>query len=825
MSDRLTLGGLTCYDPRRAAEAAARLGTPVDFLGKASAFTLPLGRDPGRGAVLMVRSDLDSLDQDTFQQLVWTSDFDTLTIQSLIITRAIILNKALTSDPNALFMVELADKRHVFPFSSIDSQYNVRMPAPSALSGPNLYYPESLNSGALWTWDTMVGDIWGELPDDAGAAPSLPYTPDGNPDDFRFLGVSAWLALHEVLDKLQVAVSYDPIEDTFSFVRLGTTQAGLSGSLDSLTSAGRLLYNFDPTESDLARMPETIRAFFHRQEAFNDSEAFAHGTENDTSRSGNWESSPLISKDVATEVSGVAAGSVLPVWDDLPALVDDEGTNTNSEALEFRASELAGNIRDRITTSDASQRKHFSGITTAILPGSEVDSVAWQDFGGDRDSAGLVTIVTQRQTATGLPDASGPLRPTWPRLSQVVQVFHSSESAGDFVEANEDGLHDARVVRFADDDAEALDDCWILFIDDFDNADGNLAERDGEYFLGRLSGIKTFEDVTKPLYAVRRGAGALIRFELTEDLAHLIATADAERLVWNGSAYVKDGIAITVINGFGGVWSGDSGNQGWAVKMADRDAVSSVDAYEIVYLQSKARFIDFTLTADMSQVDDVSSATATVVDWWGNAPNGVDPDSPVEVFDRQVGDTGKTFFAFALSGAKGMAVWNERSGEYVVVRCETKARRIRFSLNQDMATTNAIRTADVEDFWHGQDPDPGTSGIDVLNLDASNDWAFTGVIGDVGLACFNDNVGEYEIVTMEDPVNGDNVWISYLKAGNKVVHLRPSTVTGAADASIHKLQTTCGIGLDDAGHVIGAWNDFATWISPWGLGEPAGGPP
>jgi hypothetical protein len=581
MSDRLTLGGLTCWNPRHAAKAAARLGTSTDFVGKVSAFTLPLGREPGRGAVLMVRSDLDSLDQNSFQQLVWTSDFDTLTIQSLIITRAIALNKALTTDPNALFMVELADKRHVFPFSSIDSQYNVRMPAPSALTGPSLYYPESLNSGALWTWDTMVGDIWDELPDDAGTAPSLPYTPNGDPDGFRFIGVSAWHALHAVLDKLQVAVSYDPIENEFSFVRLGTTQSGLSDSLDDLLEAGRLLYDFDPTESDLARMPETIRVFFRRQEALND-EAFAHGTEDDTSRSGNWESSPSISKDVATGVSGVAAGSVLPVWDDLPALVDDAGTNTNSGALVTRANEVAQNIEARITTSDASQRKHFSGITKDILPGSEVDSVAWQDFGGD---PGLITVITQRQTATGLPDASGPLRPTWPRLPQLVQVFTSGGSAGDILDANGDGFHDARVVRFADDKVEVLDDCWILFVDDYDNKAGALKATHSEYYIGRLSGIETSNGSTRPLYLARRGPSSQARWVEFELDAALAITDESQEdcnvnNFWGGT---NPGATVTVfnLNKSGGDFTffGDAGDIGLAVY----DEIDNV--YRIVQLE------------------------------------------------------------------------------------------------------------------------------------------------------------------------------------------------------------------------------------------------
>lgn len=315
----------------------------------------------------------------------------------------------------------------------------------------------------------------------------------------------------------------------------------------------------------------------------------------------------------------------------------------------------------------------------------------------------------------------------------------------------------------------------------------------------------------------------IIRFELTEDLDHGSGgvAVNAERVEWTGAAYAKDGTTIEVRSAMGD-WSGVSGNQGWAIKMEDRPEGAAAEAYEILFLESNARFIEFTLTED---IDGTGQATATVDTFWGDAPNGVDPGSPVDVFDRQNGVGGRDLFEFALDGANGLAVWDENAEEYVIIRCETKAKWIRFSLTQDMATTDGSRTADVEDFWDGQDPDPDTNGIDVLNLDASNDWAFTGVINDIGLACFDEIRGEYQIVVMEDPAAGDDIWIGYSKANNAFEHLQPSTDTDVADNSIHSLQTDCGIGVDDAGHVIGAWDNGGTWQSPWGLGEPAGGAP
>lgn len=213
----------------------------------------------------------------------------------------------------------------------------------------------------------------------------------------------------------------------------------------------------------------------------------------------------------------------------------------------------------------------------------------------------------------------------------------------------------------------------------------------------------------------------------------------------------------------------------------------------------------FTLNEDMAG----GSADADILTLGGAE---LDPEVDADVLDNA------GLWTHALDGAKGLAI--KIGDEYHILESETKARFIRFALTQDMATTDpATRTATKQDFWDGQDPGTITS---VENLDASANQAYTGASGDMGVARLDEIDDVYRIVSMEDPVNGDEVWLSYVKAGNKVVHLQPSTDTDAADSgTTHLLVLTSAtqFQFDDAGHLMGMLLT-GTWTSPWGFDDP-----
>lgn len=505
--------------PGELADSTLFLNTPFDFFERANSYTCPLGPKPGSAWILMLRVVQDRLDVNAFHELRWADGTNLLTIPSLSIVKSTTMNIARAGDADAARLVEFRDKRHQLGmFSSIDAQYNVRIPAPSTTSGTGLYYTDSLNSGSTWTWQTLVTNVWASLPSTAGTAPTLPYTPDDKPEGFRFIGVNAWEALHVVLKKIGCTTAYDPIADTFSYVRLGTTQAGLAASLTGLTN--RLMYDYDPgSDFQLGNMPETVRVFFHRREE-------AHGWERDTPDSSNWEMTPAVSKDRATSITGVLSGSVKVVWDDLPALFDAANVNSNSAALQTRANEIGDNIRDRIDVSEERFRRMYSGLVEDILPGSEVSEVRWRDFG---DETGLVTEIVRiplsegsaffelkRNAATGggfvgekleTTDLARGTHPLWPRLAQTVQVDDGASADGAKLTANVDGLFDGFVHRWANGAWTQLEACWIRPVNlATDNDEDTVVKlRQKDRFVGKLSGIETSGGTTQPVYAVHDG--------------------------------------------------------------------------------------------------------------------------------------------------------------------------------------------------------------------------------------------------------------------------------------------------------------------------------
>ena len=536
-----TIGGRQCLHPGEAFRAAQDNATPFDFWQRANSYTCPLGAEPGSAWLLMLRNDLDKLDGNASHELKWVDGNRTLTIASLLLVKSSVMNLALAGDKKAACLVEFQDERRILKkFSSINAQYNVRIPAPSTTSGVGLYYTDSTDTAAaftgqlgvtlsvlgkslaltfdesdaraVWTWQTMLDDIWENLPGaSVGDGPLLPYTPDGIPEGWRFIGENAWYSLHEVLAKINCTTAYDPILDTHSYIRLGTTQAGLAGSLTALKK--RLMYDYDPGQDyQLANMPATVRVFFQRRELF-------HGIERDTPDDSNWEMEPVVAKDRATSITGATTGSVLNVWDDLPAEFDDTGVNSNSAALQTRADEIGDNVRDRIDVSDERLRRMLSGLVTDILPGSEITEVIWRDHG---DETGLVTEVIRRP-AEGIgqncrnsvgeklqtPDLDRATHPLWPRLSQPVRVDDSSSDTGANLDPNSDGLFPGFVRRWANGGFIDLDACWIRPVDlqgDRETKVGNLRQLDT--LIGRLSGVETSEESTRPVYLVREGSGS-----------------------------------------------------------------------------------------------------------------------------------------------------------------------------------------------------------------------------------------------------------------------------------------------------------------------------
>ena len=626
--------------PAKVKQYADKWGTPQEFWGKANSYTNPLGKEPGNLWLLMRRKDVYEMDATGTYSLtiVDTPNDQTVTAPGFSIVKAysVVLAEAETDD--AVYLVHAQDARGDMAYTSINEQYNVRHPAPNAFSGATLYYPESLNSGSIWTWQTMISDIWTNLPDSAGAAPTLPYTPHGTPEGFRFIGVSAWDALHVVLEKINCTTKYEPIGGAITIIRLGETSSTLAQTFVDLKP--RLMYDADPLAGFFASsMPETIEVFFRRKDEY-------YGTESDTPRTGNWEMTPAYSKTVATGVSGAAAGSIFPVWDDLPALWSSTtGTWSNSATMDARAAEVASNLEDRIRREHERIARIYSGIVTSVTPSAEVSEVKWRHYGDSRagTEVGTVTEVRNRPVDSGLtyvragmsfseieatttenllpPDFSRGTHPVYPRVSQMVKVVNTGSPAGYTVSANGNGLHPGKVYVIKGTTMTVQEDCWILFVDRFDTYAGAVSVVNHDFYIGRLYGAYSSGGTVYPLYVARAGSiqesiGYL--FELTASLS-LGGSAAAETL---NCSYTKTGIPITV-HDFEGEYSGPSGYKGACLFQP------SCNTYEIVSMQRRARFVYGTLDTVIA-VD--GTAVVTVTGYW----DGQNPGSTVTARNLQM---------------------------------------------------------------------------------------------------------------------------------------------------------------------------------------------
>lgn len=162
-----------------------------------------------------------------------------------------------------------------------------------------------------------------------------------------------------------------------------------------------------------------------------------------------------------------------------------------------------------------------------------------------------------------------------------------------------------------------------------------------------------FVKVDAAYYLLPSGGGGssstIIRFQLTEALG-LGGAADAIDLATSAAIEVND----WYIPGSDGMFAGEVGYRGMAVLIDD--------AYQIIWMEGKARWIQFTAQADY---DAGSKTINVIVDDYHL--QGHDPEAPLLFF--AVHDP-NGHFSLAKNGAKGKAEYNDREDRYEIVTCE-----------------------------------------------------------------------------------------------------------------------------------------------------------
>ncbi len=542
------------------------LADPVKYpeaAGLANGYFNPLGCEPGIGWVLMLKVDLDAVvassPYNNVGRTLVLEAGGSAVLSSLFMVSAVQISAGLAADPNAVYLVKLADARWHARMATAAVTYNVRCPAPPALSGPFLYYLDSLNASDPWTWSEMVGNIWALMPG-LGVFPGLPISPDGIPEDFQFLGVPAMEALSAVLDRISCSLVYDPVNATFSIVQTGVVQPGLadlrSANQDYIKSAA-------PLDVQSAIVPETVVVYFHRRDVH-------YGSEPSTKRgAGSWATNSLVAISVASGVPGVVAGTKQPVWDDLPALVDFSGSVVNGADLATRAAERSAAYVTSLTVSAARSRVLYSGVIPQFLPGSEVEAVHWRDFGGE-DAGGYCTEVLNGPAlparsdvlsgtaadpsagGAGLPAAEVLAPPdigrrSFPLHPPVLQLVVIDGTAGPLTTASGDNLFSGKVLRVDVTQAFSGDApyvpgeaCWVAVSNLLTGSKfSSCVVTQGERYFARLNGTVDVSDDVRPLYVVHRPENHIER--ITIPGGGLAPGASA-------SVTLPDGRTVTVTN-------------------------------------------------------------------------------------------------------------------------------------------------------------------------------------------------------------------------------------------------------------------------------------
>lgn len=364
----VTFGGQRCIVPDPWAWPACAW--------KANSYTCPTGRQHGTAWVLLERRAVTALYPNAAakknpQILTF---FDTaqgvqVAIPGLYLSRC---HKVTQSAPNAagaLYLLELVDVRwHAAKFSYIDLLANLRKNCfvPESPTDADLYHADSLNAGAAWTWQALIGEIWSQLPAGLGPLPTLPTTlPAEDPDNIRLVGASAWDALHDVLEKLGWTTAMDPTGPTIKIVEVGAVQPGLQAAENAIRFH---LHDSDPLEGDVCVIPATVRVYFRRRVSL-------ATTADDLLLSG-WHA-----VDSATGVAGALTGTVVSVWDDMTAdFAAGGGGPTNNTELSARATEI------RTAWVKAQQDRKgttYGGVVKTVLPGEQISEVCWHQFSAE----------------------------------------------------------------------------------------------------------------------------------------------------------------------------------------------------------------------------------------------------------------------------------------------------------------------------------------------------------------------------------------------------------------------------------------------------------
>ena len=358
------LGGKPCIDPATLFRECQNREPPIPtepWWGRANGFDLaPVGREPGQGWLLMREEEFAALAKTADHKLKFsgTNSKHVYTLDPITILGAQTVTPSYDGDPNSIFLVRVADRRHHLAKVPTDKAFNVRKADGTG------YLTQTLNGGVAWTWQTIVNQLVTELGLNT-AEFVLPFTPDAPPENLSYWGSFAWAALNDVLDRIACAPQYNPEEDDFSVIQLGASDTDSTNAQSQ--SRKERTWDHYPVDPVRAWRPEKVQVQFLRRPRPTDG------------------STPYYSVDVAlTATTGVVAGTFVQLKDDLTA-IGATGAPSNAAACSTRATERAADwLRKRSEFGRPLLKVYRDFIPDVVrrVPGATVGNVALDDRGG-----------------------------------------------------------------------------------------------------------------------------------------------------------------------------------------------------------------------------------------------------------------------------------------------------------------------------------------------------------------------------------------------------------------------------------------------------------
>lgn len=488
-----------CLSPRTEYESSVANNLDMSaWLNKANSYYCPLGPEVGIVHVLMLKRDLDKLDlnQQYFLEFGLIDNNGAVFKQTIYgpftIIKAFCTSPGFNNDPDSAYVVEAVDRRYLAKNIPINLQINIFAPDSLAVypyaNKVFPYYKNSLFSGAPYTWTQAIKTIW-ETNGKLGAFPGLPYVPPGFPENYQFIGVDSYDALNVLLAKIYCALRYDPINDEFSIVLIGS-------DIDNLATAEAnndkyVIHDKYPVQSVRGTIPEKIRVHFNKRHQY-------YGNEVTTvSNSGQWVTDSFVFKELPLNVPGFEADTTKIIWDDLAAIVDKNGVVLNDAELVTKTQSILTNFTTNITSDNVRLSRTYGTLVSDIIPGGKIKLVIWHHYGLE-DNDGLQTTIVRTHgffntellptkpndsilsTAENLkpPDFSRPTYPNYFPQIQIIEIVNGTPI---------DSLYDAKVISLNPETLlfDTYDVCWA-----FKNPNDGQILKQGDRWLGKISGTK-----------------------------------------------------------------------------------------------------------------------------------------------------------------------------------------------------------------------------------------------------------------------------------------------------------------------------------------------